>query len=137
MNMSLISSNFTDEIQSHYDNSDADVLPPSSSEEETIDKTKKYEKEYHSKYYKEKQQQPYLCRICGKTLSDSSDIKRHEESQRCIEAKNNVVVSGPLGRCGQPNILPHALYQQPPQASLAVLKHRFWSWGLATPNAAP
>ena len=48
-----------------------------------------------------------------------------------------VVVSGPLGRCGQPNILPHAISEQPPQASLAVLQHRFWSWGLATPNAAP
>ena len=46
-----------------------------------------------------------------------------------------VVVSGPLGRCGQPNILPHAIYEQPPQASLAVLQHRFRSWGLATPNA--
>ena len=87
----FISSNFTDEIQSHYDSSEADVLPPSSSEEEKIDKTKKYQKEYHRKYYKEKQQQqPYMCRICGKTLSDSSNIKRHEKSKRCTEAKNNV-----------------------------------------------
>ena len=83
----FISSNFTDEIQSHYDSSEADVLPPSSSEEEKIDKTKKYQKEYHRKYYKEKQQQPYMCRICGKTLSDSSNIKRHEKSKRCTEAK--------------------------------------------------
>ena len=29
MNMIFISSSFTDEIQSHYDSSDADVLPPS------------------------------------------------------------------------------------------------------------
>ena len=56
----------TDEIQSHYDSSEADVLPPSSSEEEKIEKTRKYQKEYHRKYYKEKQQQPYMCRICGK-----------------------------------------------------------------------
>jgi len=28
-----------------------------------------------------------------------------------------VVVSGLLGRCGQPNILPHAIYEQPPQIS--------------------
>ena len=54
----FISSNFTDEIQSHYDSSEADVLPPSSSEEEKIEKTKKYQKEYHSKYYKEKMQKP-------------------------------------------------------------------------------
>ena len=90
MNMIYISSNFTDEIQSHYDSSEADVLPPSSSEEEKIDKTKKYQREYHRKYYKEKQQQPYMCRIGGKTLSDSSNIKRHEKSQRCAEAKTNV-----------------------------------------------
>ena len=85
MNMIFISSNFTDEIQSHYDSSDADVLPPSSS-----DKTKKYQREYHRKYYKQKQQQPYMCRICGKTLSDSSHIRRHEKSKRCTEAKDSV-----------------------------------------------
>ena len=90
MNMIFISSSFTDEIQSHYDSSEADVLPPSSSEEERIDKTKKDQKEYHRKYYKEKQQQPYMCRICGKTLSDSSNIKRHEKSKRCTQAKANV-----------------------------------------------
>ena len=90
MKMIFISSNFTDEIQSHYDSSEADVLPPSSSEEEKMEKTRKYQREYHRKYYKEKQQQPYMCRICGKTLSDSSNIKRHEKSQRCAEAKTNV-----------------------------------------------
>ena len=89
--MIFISSNFTDEIQNHYDNSDADVLPLSSSEEEKIDKTKKYQKEYHRKCYKEKQRQPYICRICGKTLSDISKLKRHEKSRRCTEAKNNVL----------------------------------------------
>ena len=90
MKMIFISSNFTDEIQSHYDSSDADVLPPSNSEEEKIEKTRKYQREYHRKYYKEKQQQPYMCRICGKTLSDSSNIRRHEKSKRCTEAKTNV-----------------------------------------------
>ena len=49
MKMILISSNFTDKIQSHYDSSDADVLPLSSSEE-TVNRTKKYKKEYRSKY---------------------------------------------------------------------------------------
>ena len=44
MKMIFISSSFTDEIQSHYDSSDADVLPTSSSEEERIDKTKKYQR---------------------------------------------------------------------------------------------
>ena len=90
MKMIFISSNFTDEIQSHCGSSEADVLPPSSSEEEKIEKTREYQREYHRKYYKEKQQQPYMCRICGKTLSDSSNIRRHEKSQRCAEAKTNV-----------------------------------------------
>ena len=86
----FVNSNFSDEIQSHYDSSEADVLPPSSSEEEKIEKTRKYQREYHHNYYREKQQQPYMCRICGKTLSDSPNIKRHEKSKRCTEAKNNV-----------------------------------------------
>ena len=68
MKMIFISSNFADEIQSHDESSEADVLPLSSSEEEKIDKTKKYQRECHRKYYKEKQQQPYMCRICGKTF---------------------------------------------------------------------
>ena len=90
MNMIFISSSFTDEIQSHYDSSEADVLPPSSSDEEKVDKKRKYQREYHRKYYKEKQQKPYMCRICGKTISDSSNIKRHEKSKRCTEAKTTV-----------------------------------------------
>ena len=90
MNMIFISSNFTNEIQNLYDSSDAGVLPPSSTEEEKIDKTRKYQKEYHSKYYKEKMQKPYTCKFCGKTLSDSSNIRRHEKSKRCTEAKTNV-----------------------------------------------
>ena len=44
MKMIFISSSFTDEIQSHYDSSDADVLPPSSSEEEKVDKNKEIPK---------------------------------------------------------------------------------------------
>ena len=83
-------SNLTDEIQSHYDSSEADVLPPSSSEEEKVDKKRKYQREYHRKYYKEKMQKPYMCRFCGKTLSDSSNIRRHEKSKRCTEAKTTV-----------------------------------------------
>ena len=91
MKIIFISSTSTDEIQSHFDCSEADVLPPSSSEEEKIDKTQKYQKEYHRKYYKKKQQQPYMCRRCGKTLSDSSKTKKHEKSKRCKEAKNSVL----------------------------------------------
>ena len=86
MKIIFISSNFTDEIQSHYDSSDA----PSSSEEEKVDKTRKYQREYHRKYYKEKMQKPYTCKFCGKTLSDSSNIRRHEKSKRCTEAKTTV-----------------------------------------------
>ena len=88
--MIFISSNFTDEIQSHYDSSEADVLPPSSSDEEKVDKKREYQREYHRKYYKEKMQKPCMCRICGKTLSDSSNIRRHEKSKRCTEAKTTV-----------------------------------------------
>ena len=91
MKMIFISSSFTDEIQSHYDSSDADVLPPSSSEEEKVDKKRKYQREYHRKYYKEKHAKTIHCvRICGKTISDSSNIRRHEKSKRCREAKTNV-----------------------------------------------
>ena len=90
MNMIFISSSFTDEIQSHYDSSEADVLPPSSSDEEKVDKKRKYQREYHRRYYKEKQQKPYMYRICGKTISDSSTIKRHEKSKGCTEAKTTV-----------------------------------------------
>ena len=90
LKMIFISSSFTDEIQSHHDSSEADVLPSSSTEEEKIDKTRKYQREYHRKYYKEEQQKPYMCRICGKTLSDSSNIRRHEKSRRCTEAKTTV-----------------------------------------------
>ena len=89
MKLIFIRSNFTDEIQSHYDSSEADVLPPSSSEEETIDKTKIIPKRIsQSKYDKEKLQVPYICKFCGKTFSDSPNIKRHEKSKRCIEAKS-------------------------------------------------
>ncbi len=42
-------SNFTDQIQSHHDSSEADVLQPSSSEEEKNDNIKKYKKEYQYK----------------------------------------------------------------------------------------
>ena len=85
MKMIFISSSFTDEIQSHYDSSEADVLPPSSSEEEKVDKTKKYQREYHRKYYKEKQQQPWMCRICGKlfpTALISEDMKSLKDVQK-------------------------------------------------------
>ena len=43
INNIFMNSNFTDEIRSHYDSSDADVLPTSSSEE-IQDTTKKYQK---------------------------------------------------------------------------------------------
>ena len=66
LNMIYISSNFTDEIQSHYDCSEADVLPPSSSEEEKMEQTRKYQREYHRKYYKEKMQKPYLVSFAEK-----------------------------------------------------------------------
>ena len=89
MNMIYISSSFTDEIQSHYDSSEADVLPSSSSEEEKIEKTRKYQKEYHRRYYKEKQHKRYMCRICGKTLptaliSKATKILKDAQKQKTM-----------------------------------------------------
>ena len=80
MKMIFISSNFTDEIQNHHDSSEADVLRPSVKKKRLI-KQGNCQKEYHRKYYTEKQQQPYMCRICGKTLSGSSNLKSHEKSK--------------------------------------------------------
>lgn len=81
----LFETNLEDEIQSHYESSDADVIPPLNDEEEVdkVEKSRTYQKEYHSKYYKEKQQKPYTCHICGKKLSDSSNIRRHENTKKC------------------------------------------------------
>ena len=45
----IVGSNFAHEIPSHSDSSDADVFPPSSSEEEKIDKTRKLPKRIPSK----------------------------------------------------------------------------------------
>ena len=89
MKMISISSNFTDEIQSHYDSSEADVLPPSSSEEEEeIDKTKKYQKNIVNTI--KRNSSNHTCvESCGTTLSDRSNIKRNEQSKRCIEAKTH------------------------------------------------
>ena len=91
MKMNFMSSNFTDEIQRHYDSSDPDVLPPSSSEEEKIDKTRKYQREYHRKCYKEKQQRPYMCRICGK-LFPTSLIPKDMQSSKMYRRKNQCLV---------------------------------------------
>ena len=85
MKMIFISSSFTDEIQSHYDSSEADVLPSSSSEEEKIDKTKKYQREYHRKYYKQKMQKPYTCKFAEKlfpTALISEDMKSLKDAQK-------------------------------------------------------
>lgn len=41
MKIIFISSNLTDEKQSHYESSEADVFPRSCSQEEQVDKTKK------------------------------------------------------------------------------------------------
>ena len=85
MKMIFISSNFTDEIQSHYDSSEADVLPTSSSEEEKIDKTRKYQREYHRKYYKEKQQNHTCVEFVEKlfpTALISKDTKSLKDVQK-------------------------------------------------------
>ena len=83
----FMQSSFRSDIERHYDSSYADVLP-SSSEENKHEKMRKYQKEYHNKYFQDKQNKPYTCNICGKTLSNSSNIKRHEKSRQCIRARS-------------------------------------------------
>ena len=82
--MIYMNSRFGADIQRHYDSSDADVIP-TSSEEERLNKTKK--QAYQSKYFQEKQNHPYTCNMCGKTMSNSSNIKRHEKSRKCQKAR--------------------------------------------------
>ncbi|MCR9134225.1 MAG: hypothetical protein NXI08_16785 [bacterium] len=76
MRMIYTNSRFGADIQSHYDSSDADVIP-TSSEEERPQKTK--EQAYQSKHFQEKQNRPDTFNICGKTLSNSSNIKKTRE----------------------------------------------------------
>lgn len=93
MNRLFNTSSFGVDIQRHYDSSDADVIPTTSESEESEDskeKEKQYQKEYHKKYFQEKQNKPYICNICGKSLSNSSNIKRHEKSRKCQSAKNEI-----------------------------------------------
>ena len=87
-NMIYCDSSFGSDVERHYDSSDADVIP-TSTEEDKNEKTRKYQKEYHSKYFKEKLNEPYTCNICCRTLSNSSNIKRHEKSKKCKEARSN------------------------------------------------
>ena len=79
LKMILISSNFAHEIPSHYDSSEADVLPPSSSEV----RQGNYQKEYHRKYYKEKQH--------NHTCVESVEKLCHEKSERCKIQKQCLV----------------------------------------------
>ena len=76
---------------SHYDSSEADVFPPASSEEEQIDKTKKYQKEYYRKYYEEKHQQPYMCGICGKIFSTALISKDTQKKTKGHVVARNIV----------------------------------------------
>ena len=87
MKMIFISSTFTDEIQSHFDCSEADVLPPSSSEEERIDKTQKYQKEYHRKYCKRSSsnhicvdgvEKLFLTALKPKNTKNLKDVKKQK-----------------------------------------------------------
>ena len=82
-----MNSRFGADIQRHYDSSDADVIP-TSSEEEILNKTKK--QAYQSKYSQEKQNHPYTCNMCGKTMGNSSNIKRHEKSRKCQKARETM-----------------------------------------------
>ena len=44
--------------------------------------------EYFRNYYRLKLCEPYTCELCGKTLSQSSKIKRHQESNKCLKSRN-------------------------------------------------
>lgn len=90
-----MSSSFGEDIERHYEGSDADVLPPTSDiEESKEEKEKQYQKEYHKRYFQEKQNSPYTCYICGKTLANSSNIKRHEKAKNVnmLKAKYNWII---------------------------------------------
>ena len=61
MNLIYMSSSFGEDIERHYEGSDADVLPPTSDiEESKEEKEKQYQKEYHKRYFQEKQYSPYF-----------------------------------------------------------------------------
>ena len=53
MNMVFMNSRFVDDIERHYESSDADVMQsPTDSEEITENKQKQYQKDYHKNTFK-------------------------------------------------------------------------------------
>ena len=91
MNMIFISSSFTDEIQSHYDSSEADVLPPSSSEEEKIEKTREYQRELPSQILQREAADNHTCVEFVEKLFPTALISEDMKSlRRCTEAKTTV-----------------------------------------------
>ena len=81
----LISSNFTDEIQSHYDSSEADVLPPSSSEEEKLKRQRNTKKNITVSTTKKRCKNHTLVSFVGKlfpTALLSEDTKSLKDVQK-------------------------------------------------------
>ena len=92
MKIIFISSNFTDEIQSHYDSSEADVLRPQAVKKKRLKRQGNTKENTIVDTTKRSSRNHTCVEFVGKTLSDSSNIKRHEKSQRCAEAKDQCLV---------------------------------------------
>ena len=55
----------------------------------TIKKKKKpTPREYFRNYYRLKLREPYTCELCGETLTQTSKIKRHQETNKCLKSRN-------------------------------------------------
>ena len=68
----------------------ADVLPPSSSEEEKLKKQGNTKENTIVNTTKRSSSNHTCVEFVEELFSDSSNIRRHEKSQRCAEAKTNV-----------------------------------------------
>ena len=46
--------------------------------------------EYYKKYYHSYYCEPYTCSICGKTLANKQQVRRHEKTTACLKAKQQL-----------------------------------------------
>lgn len=53
-------------------------------------KNKPLDPQYFQKYYHKMFCEGFTCSICGKTLKQSQQIRRHEKSAYCLKAKNKL-----------------------------------------------
>ena len=53
-----------------------------------VKKKKPTTREYFRNYHRLKLCEPYTCELCGKTLLQTSKIKRHQETNKCLKSRN-------------------------------------------------